>query len=88
MVIYKKWGTSMASKWKAGDLLNYQNESGKAAIYLIVAIHDGEDTAAILIHSNQDRTQKEYWLGRVQYDRWHEVANNVTLIGNIFERNV
>jgi hypothetical protein len=78
----------MASKWKVGDLLDYQSDEGREAIYLIVSIGDAGDTAPILIHSSLHRDQKDpYWLGRVQEDRWHETNERVTLIGNIFERN-
>ena len=79
----------MASKWKAGDLLDYQSDEGGEAIYLIVSIGDAGNTAPILIHSNlhSDQEGPHYWLGRVQEDPWHETNERVTLIGNIFERN-
>jgi hypothetical protein len=79
----------MASKWKAGDLLDYLSYEGRKAIYLIVSIGDAGNTAPILIHSSPHSDQKDlyYWLGRVQEDPWHDTNERVTLIGNIFERN-
>jgi hypothetical protein len=79
----------MASKWKAGDLLNYVSDEYRKAIYLIVSIGDAGDTVPILVHNSRHSDQEgpHYWLGRVQEDRWHETSERVTLIGNIFERN-